>query len=112
MEWLAGILCGGSVLIRNLGTQRFAGVNGALRAQDLGQIPKADDPAEEHGRDGNINVEGEVLAIRLGYEHGIRTETVNDHVDKILVEPQLYVDVFAGIHLEQLVGVFGEGFSG
>ena len=47
----------------------------------------------------------------IGDQHSILAKPVNDHVDKIPVEPQLYVDCITGVHLEEPICVLLECFS-
>ena len=45
-------------------------------------------------------------------QHSVPSEPVDNHIGKTSVEPQFYSGFFAGVHLEQPVGVLQQGFSG
>ena len=77
----------------------------------MGQVAETHDPAEKHGGYCHVDGEDEMLSVRLGNQHQITAEAVYDHVDQLFMEPQLDIDVIADIHLEQSVGVVGEGFA-
>ena len=92
------------ILAHSLLAQFLALVDNRLGVQDLRHAAKADDPAEEHGGNGYLDSEVEVV-FAVGDQHGIPTEAVDDHIGQFLVESHLNRDGIAGEHLKQLIGV-------
>ena len=52
------------------------------------------------------------MILSVGNQHGIPAKPVDNHIGETSVEPEFYGGFLTGVHLEQSVGMFHQGFSG